>query len=252
MKVIAHRGANREAPENSRQAMQIAIDTGADSIEFDIHVSADGIPIVVHDENLNRTTSGKGIVSKLTAKKILESKLSNGETVPTLVEILNLCKGKIAINAEIKSRSRDETRTICELLESQWGTENLIVSSFQLVVVETLAEEFANLERACLVEPRGWTWPSISDSNPLLFMNRCRSVILHPEASMIDQNMMDQAKNRGWIVNAWYPLKGEAAQREDGWSVLHDLGVDGICTNYPRQMREWLSELQRQQQEFSI
>ena len=55
---------------------------------------------------------------------------------------------------------------------------------------------------------------------------------------------MDQARMRGWEVNAWVPMIGEEEDREGLWSVLQTLGIDGLCTNYPRQLKEWLSEAQ--------
>jgi glycerophosphoryl diester phosphodiesterase len=251
MRVIAHRGANREAPENSLQAMQLAIDCGSDSIEFDVHVSADGIPFVLHDENLDRTTSGTGRIPLLSSAEIRRAKLKNNESVPSLADVLDLCRGKIAINAEIKSRTAEETATICEFLHRHWGSDQLIISSFQPLVIHTVAQDFPNLPRACLIEPSGWSWPSFADTMPLNFMNANDTKILHPEASMIDQNMMDQAKNRGWIVNAWYPMRAEMIHREEHWAILYHLGVDGVCTNYPRQMRQWLNEVAEQEREFA-
>src|SRR5690242_19691865 len=68
--VIAHRGASAVAPENTLVAFKLALALGADGVEMDVHLTADGQPVVIHDARVNRTTDGSGAVSKLTADQI--------------------------------------------------------------------------------------------------------------------------------------------------------------------------------------
>ncbi|MDW8107308.1 MAG: glycerophosphodiester phosphodiesterase family protein, partial [Armatimonadota bacterium] len=92
--IFAHRGASMHAPENTLSAFRLALEMGADGIELDITPSADGVPMIIHDPNLERTTTGKGEVRQLSAAEIQRydagikfgSKYA-GERVPTLREV---------------------------------------------------------------------------------------------------------------------------------------------------------------------
>ncbi len=92
--VIAHRGYSGRFPENTMAAFAAAVDAGADMIELDVGLSADGIPMVIHDETLDRTTTGSGPVVAHTAAEL------QGLGVPSLEEILQ--RINIPINIELK------------------------------------------------------------------------------------------------------------------------------------------------------
>ena len=95
--VVAHRGASVEHPENTIEAFEAAIDLGADAVEFDVRMTADGHAVVMHDPDVSRTTDGHGFVSELTLEEI--RKLG----VPTLEEALERLAGRAAADIEIKN-----------------------------------------------------------------------------------------------------------------------------------------------------
>jgi glycerophosphoryl diester phosphodiesterase len=95
--VVAHRGASVEQPENTIEAFEAAIDAGADAVEFDVRLTADGVPIVMHDPDVSRTTDGEGLVSGLTFDEV--RKLG----VPTLEETLQCLAGRAAADIELKN-----------------------------------------------------------------------------------------------------------------------------------------------------
>ncbi len=103
-----------------------------------------------------------------------------------------------------------------------------------------LRDHYSQLKRACLwgahyLPSRYWGLMS-----PLAFMQYSRSHIFHPLADFVDENLMDQAKSRGWTVYPWAFLKGkEDDDKEVMWQTLKDLQVDGFCTNYPREFSQW-------------
>jgi glycerophosphoryl diester phosphodiesterase len=105
--VVAHRGASADRPENTVPAFERALDAGADAVEFDVRVSADGHPVVMHDPSVDRTTDGTGLVRDLSlvAIKRLRIRSSSGEDVevPTLAETLAELSGRAAIDVEIKN-----------------------------------------------------------------------------------------------------------------------------------------------------
>lgn len=104
--VGSHRGDWRYAPENSIAAMERSIAIGADLVEIDVQLTSDSVPIVMHDETLDRTTNGKGLVSQHTLAEIKQLQLRNGcgivtkHKVPTLEELLLATKGKVMVNLD--------------------------------------------------------------------------------------------------------------------------------------------------------
>jgi glycerophosphoryl diester phosphodiesterase len=95
--VVAHRGASIEQPENTIEAFEAAIDAGADAVEFDVRMTADGHAVVMHDPDVSRTTDGTGLVSAMTLDRV--RKLG----VPTLREALECLAGRAAADIEIKN-----------------------------------------------------------------------------------------------------------------------------------------------------
>lgn len=103
---IAHRGVPARVPENTIASLREAKRLGATWVEFDVMLTKDDIPIIMHDWRLDRTTNGKGKVSELIASKIAALDAGNGERVPTLTEWLKIAAElELGINVEIKSKS---------------------------------------------------------------------------------------------------------------------------------------------------
>ncbi|AXF55531.1 glycerophosphodiester phosphodiesterase family protein [Salicibibacter kimchii] len=110
MNWIAHRGYSREAPENTFAAFRRAIEKGASGIELDVHVSKDGELVVMHDDDVSRTTNGKGLVRDMTASELKRLDAGSwfgepyrGEEVPFLEEVLHFVPPEVLINIEIKN-----------------------------------------------------------------------------------------------------------------------------------------------------
>ncbi|MEO1023744.1 MAG: glycerophosphodiester phosphodiesterase family protein, partial [Bacteroidota bacterium] len=107
--VIAHRGASAYAPENTMAAFRIAVDMNAEMIELDVLLSGDGVPVAIHEDQLDRTTDTTGLTSQFTLETLQSVDAGSwfsadfaGEPVPTLDEVLRYCSGKISVNIEIK------------------------------------------------------------------------------------------------------------------------------------------------------
>lgn len=128
--VTAHRGDWRNAPENSLPSIDNAIKMGVDIVEIDVQRTKDGQFILMHDSKLDRTTTGKGMVSEWTLDSIRTLKLKNGcniktkEVVPTLEEALLHAKGQIMVNLDKSDRYFDE---IYPLLEKTGTTKQVIM-----------------------------------------------------------------------------------------------------------------------------
>ena len=242
MKVIAHRGASKEALENSWSAFYKAIEAGAMRIEFDVRCLKDHSMVVMHDKKLDRTTLHKGLLNKLDAKSLKKISLKNGEPIPFLTEVLEKLLPKIELNIELKNFSKEQINSFLSILKphkKNW--HKIIVSSFDPAPLIHLKEREPTLDLAALW-CGGLKWPLLAYSNPNLFMHKIKGKALHPSLSMLNTKVMKVAESYGWQVIPYASTHEEEKGREELWAFLKSLGVDGFCTNYPRQLKKWLDE----------
>ena len=102
MEVIAHRGASAYAPENSRAALELAWRLGADRVEMDVRLSADGIPFLFHEPRLDFLPTLRQPVKRLPWSQLRQFRLPNGEPLLTLREAVDLLQGKVPIYVDVK------------------------------------------------------------------------------------------------------------------------------------------------------
>jgi len=139
-RVTAHRGGAKFVPENTMYGVEYAIDSGADYIEIDVQLSADGVVFLLHDANLKRTTGLNRIASNLTYDEISKldagsyfSKKFSDAYIPTLDEVLTACKSKINLNIEIKksANGKELVRKVIELVEQHDMKEQVVITSVE-------------------------------------------------------------------------------------------------------------------------
>lgn len=248
MLVIAHRGANKEAFENSYSAFDKAVEAGADRIELDVQLTSDDELVVVHDDLLAHATGENRRVSTSTRADIAKLKLRNGEAIPFLADVIDRYLPQIELNIEIKPPSAQAAEMVARLIKGRSDADKVIVSSFLPEPLLHLADHHPFVKIACL-----WgdvfRWRDCAFFAPVNFMARCRTKIFHPWTSYLTENVMDQARARGWIVYPWVGMKGEDRDKEDLWTYLTALGVDGLCTNHPRELRQWLKRREEHDQQ---
>lgn len=163
--VIGHRGASAYYPENTMSAFKAAYEMGAEMIELDILLSRDGIPVVIHDETLERTTNGAGKVADHTYEEL--SKLDAGtwfgeehagERIPSLEEVLQFAKGKVAVNIEIKTEAVSDKlengieKKAYDIVKAYQMQDHVLFSSFDYRAVAHLKEIDVNIAVALLYE----------------------------------------------------------------------------------------------------
>jgi len=170
-KIIGHRGASSLAPENALIAISTAVKLKAKWVEVDVRLSADKVPIIFHDETLNRTTNAKGLVNKFTPEflKTLDAgswfdKKFMGERIPTLQETINHClELNLGINIEIKPNSDEERKTVSKTLsivnKNRKRLQNILLfSSFNLICMEELLKLAPEWPRGLLIENLDSNW----------------------------------------------------------------------------------------------
>jgi glycerophosphoryl diester phosphodiesterase len=101
--VVAHRGSSATHAENTLEAFDAAVTASADAVEFDVRLTADGHPVVLHDATVDRTTNGTGPVRAMTLDEVARLHVGDGSSIPTLVQTLRLLSGRVGIDIEIKN-----------------------------------------------------------------------------------------------------------------------------------------------------
>jgi glycerophosphoryl diester phosphodiesterase len=222
--VYAHRGASREYPENTLAAFQRALELGVPGIELDVHLSADGVPVVLHDETVDRTTNASGPVSAFTAADLASLDAGGGEGIPTLSQVIDLVAGKTRLNIEVKVA--DAADAVLALVANRTDLD-WAISSF---VWDVLRHARGTSTDAIL-------WPlSIGATE--------EAIALAQEIGATQLNLLDQAVDAD-IVRFLLDLGIESwiwtVNDPDRAAQLIEWGVTGICTDDPALMMRRLA-----------
>jgi glycerophosphoryl diester phosphodiesterase len=241
MLIIAHRGANREAQENSFEAFDLAVECGAQRIELDVQFTKDKIAVINHDDDLFHSVGNHFRCSQLCYEELKKLRLKNGQSIPSLQEVVDQYIDRIELNIEIKGGSYEAGALVAGLIKNEPKRDKLIVSCFKSGPLLAMREVAPWIQRACLVGDDEVYWDSIGEMSTLNFMGEVSAQIIHPRVGQVTQGFMDQCRHRKWKVFSWSTMIGEDYDREHQWSVLSALGVDGHCTNFPRELVGWLN-----------
>ncbi len=193
--VAAHRAAHIDLPENSLPAIQRAIDLGVDIIELDVQVSKDGIPVLMHDRTIDRTTTGSGKVPAYTLAELKALRLiHNGDTtdqqIPTFAEAIQVCKNKVLIDVDLKT---DQLDAILKVAKTNNAEDHLVFFDSDYEALQYIASENPGL----ILMPRAYSYQMV-DSAIATF----RPEIIHIDFSFYDQKTVRLIKNhnaRTWI-----------------------------------------------------
>ena len=222
--VWAHRGASGRAPENTLAAFRAAEADGADGIELDVHLSRDGVPVVIHDESLERTSSGRGPVRAFRFAELRELDAGSwyapqfaGAQLPSLAEIFAWAESRLRINVEIKDAAAG--RAVLALLQAH-PEVRVLVSSFDHRLLAALRRAAPRLPLGFLCESRFW-------QRDLARAVAAGAESFHPRAERTGRRLVQACHRRGLRVYPWTIDDPQQAKR------LLRLGVDGFFTNHP-------------------
>ncbi|MSE19907.1 glycerophosphodiester phosphodiesterase [Lactobacillus parabuchneri] len=134
--IFGHRGYPFKFPENSLKGFKYAIDHGIDGLEFDVHLTKDNVPVIMHDEKINRTTDGSGLIRLYTLKELQQFHMRDGETIPMLKDLLSLAVHRpVHLNLEFKTNKihyPNIEQIVLDLVKQYDLTYPVIYSSFNL------------------------------------------------------------------------------------------------------------------------
>ena len=236
---IAHRGFSSRFPENTMLAFAEAEKAGCDGIELDVHLTSDGVPVVIHDEDIRRTTDGEGLVGSFTLSELQAFNASaswKGEhpfqKIPSMEEYFEWVKGtNLMTNIELKNSIIDypglEEKVIAMI--RRFGLEERILfSSFNHVSMQ-------RCKRIAPEIPCGLLYSSWI-VNPGTYAAGVGVECLHPKFYSLVPETMAEIRRHNIRINAW------TINEEDDIRRMAGLEIDGFITNFPDRVKRILSQ----------
>lgn len=221
MLIIGHRGARGVEPENTLRAVRAGM-ACADYVEVDVRLSHDGIPVIMHDPLLDRTTNGTGPVNEHTVKELKTLDTGGGEQIPTLEEVCSLVMGRCGLILEIKEPGSEDP--VCRVLKKNtW--EHLYVVSFHpesIVSVQTILPGVKTgiIYARALADLPGAAATLGADAILLKF-------------GFLTGELVKECRKRNLVILTWTPNSPEEFRE------TADLKIDGIVTDDPCRARHY-------------
>jgi len=236
-KIIGHRGACEYAPENTLDGIHTAADLGVEWVELDVKLTKDEVPIIFHDEELDRTTNGHGPVALMTYEDIKQLEAGSwfaesfaGEKIPTLEEAVDvIIERGLGLNLEIKpcpSREKETAEVVLDQLSQIWDDhDRLLISSFQHVSLETCRDMAHDWDIGMLL-PEEWpeNWEELAE-------------YLQPSVFNINGNACNREQVE-ILMDMEKPILAYTINDPQRARLLQSWGVDGFFSDVPDVIRE--------------
>jgi glycerophosphoryl diester phosphodiesterase len=214
--IYAHRGLSGRYPENTLLAFRQALVVGVAGIEFDVHVTEDGVPVVIHDRDVSRTTNGSGLVDQMTLASLKLLDAGFGERVPTLAETLDLVGDEVHLDIEIKGRAAEQATldVLATFLRARWA-----ISSFNWDTLRALRR----------LDSRAELWPLAerADAALLAIASELGSPAVSLRAAAFSESSAQTLRDAGLRAMVWTVNDGAEAERMRG------LGAVALCSDVP-------------------
>ena len=188
--IIAHRGASAVAPENTMTAFDAAIRAGADGVEFDVRLASDGVPVIIHDETLNRTAGVRGRVSEMSSEKLRQF------DVPSVAQLFELFQSNsLHLHLEMKSHEPQLAEACCRLVEEYRLKDRVVFSCFEHSALQRIKTLDPSLKTAALFQ-----------ASDAFILERARAIgadglALHHR--LINPRLIEDAHRDGFKVAVW-------------------------------------------------
>lgn len=240
--IYAHRGASAYYPENTMLAFEKAVELGANGIETDVQMTSDGVLVLIHDEYVNRTTNGKGLVKDFTYEEL--KRLDAGswfdekymsEKIPTAKELIIFAKeNNIILNLELKNGVviyPGIEEKLIDMIYKYNYEDQVILSSFNHYSI-VHCKEISKQIKTGLLYMAGIYHPEV-------YCKYTGADALHPYFHSINKEIITDAKNGGILVNP-FTVNEEGCMKD-----LIEAGVDGLITNYPDRLKKILLDFEK-------
>ncbi len=233
VQVTAHRGSSLRAPENSLSAIEAAIEDGADYAEIDVQETADGVIVVLHDSDLLRVAGRDWKIWDTEYEQLRNLDAGSwfapefaGERIPTLEQVIEVARGRIKLNIELKYNGHDQrlAERVVEILDDADVADQVVVTSLELRAIAEVRELDPAIRVGFIVAR------SIGD------LTRIDADIFSLNSSFASQALVGQLRRNGKGVHVW------TVNGRRNMSRFVDSGVENIITDEPAVLREMLSE----------
>lgn len=247
--LIAHRGFSSDAPENTFAAFDLALESGFDNIELDAQLTADGVPVVIHDDALDRTTDGSGPVAKATLAEValldagcrfvdaVGGTSFSGERVPTLDSVLERYAGRAHFHLELKSRDEELAPKVAALLKKHGWVEDGGGRPYGVPGVTITSFHLEQLGRSLMVLPEvrhQWLLRKLGSADVAL-ANTLKLFGMSLHAREITDEQITRAREGGLDVRVW------GVQSVDDLGQAVTMGTTGATVDWPGQARDYLA-----------
>lgn len=241
MKIIAHRGASGEFPENSLLAFEQAIQQKADGIELDVHFHDKSEEfILLHDCYLDKSTNGQGHFNQYSLAELTQLSLGQEQKLITLSQALSAIAGRTLVNIELKTVSSDMSVINAQLhvLQSNinkaikndgFSSKQFVLSSFNHHILSQSKKILPNIDTGALIS-----------HNPIDYARLAKNLhcqTINPAIDCLDQALIEDAHQKGLAVWVYTVDRIEEIQ------FCQQLKVDAIFTNFPKKARDHLKQL---------
>lgn len=230
--IIGHRGAAAYAPENTLEGIHTAADMGVEWVELDVKLTKDDVPIIFHDDNLDRTTNGSGPVAEKTLEELRELECGSwfgesfaGIRIPTLEEAVEvLIDRDLGLNLEIKpcpGREKETAEVALDVLSQYWDNhDKLLISSFSHVSLEVAYEMAQDWHRGLLL-PEEWpeNWRDLAEYLKVSSVNL--------NGNTVTRENVEEA------MELELPILAYTINEPDRARFLQSWGVDGFFSDAP-------------------
>jgi glycerophosphoryl diester phosphodiesterase len=218
--IVGHKGATGYAPENTLPSFQMAIAIGCDRAELDVRSTKDGQIVVFHDDEVSRLTNGVGLVSEMTLSELKKLDCEQGEKIPTLQEVIDVCKNKIDLQIELKADGTPEL--VNDIVLKNDIQDQVVITSFQDYLLKEIKQLNPNLKVGLLFK---------TDKVMSEIWNLMKSIPLDffaPYSGLVTKEFVDKAHSFEKSVYAYRVNKKELGDK------LNEMGVDDIGTDFPK------------------
>ncbi|ACZ21814.1 glycerophosphoryl diester phosphodiesterase [Sanguibacter keddieii DSM 10542] len=237
--VIAHRGSSSLAPQNTLAAFESAWRSGADSIEIDIQLDADGAPVVIHDDTVDATTNGSGAVAEMHSDELRRldagswfSPAYAGQRIPTFDEVLELLVAREGIELLLELKGDWDAAGVqvaVDAIRAAGLTGRVLAQSFSRETVAALRDVAPEMRRGLLVFEVDHTLLDVCAELGVVACNPHGGLLLD------DQTLLPRLQAAGVQVMVW------TANEPEHWALLVEARVDAIITDRPDALVGWLS-----------
>jgi len=223
--VIGHRGAKGHLAENTLPSIAKAIELGVDGVEIDVFRCASGELVVFHDKTLEKLTNVTGYIEQLTLDSIQKIEVLNGFTIPTLEEVLDLIKGRVFLNIELKGTQTAllTNEVIQNYFErSEWDSSKIIISSFNWEELKIFYSVNTQVSIAVLTED------DPVDAIPIA--KQLNASAINPDFTSLTASNASKIKKEGFKIYTW------TVNDPQNIAEMMILNVDCIITDFPERV----------------